>query len=432
MNDLNKLLAEQRNELINKVFFIASFVLILIMASVILRAVENGLKPIMIVQILLITSVWVVAIFRTRVSLNFKMNYSLIIVFTGGVAAVLGFGLMGNSALFFIVLIVFANAFQKNTLGWGLSILTAILYVVVAVLSFLGKYEFNFDPVAYNTSLSAWSLSLVTLVIMSIITLLVVRSMNKVIYNNLKLLDTQKGELQKLNETKNKIFTVISHDLRRPFSSILNVLQLINDGNSHLKEERKMELFKKIEHDTQNMYGLLENLLSWSHSELNDTEKVKMNVSVNRIVNSAVAPFLNMANSKGIEIQKYILDSSKVYVDEASLIIVISNILSNAIKFTPAECIIKISCHVDEEHTEIRVADTGVGMSPEALNRIFDLGDTMTTLGTDNEKGAGVGLGICFELVKNMSGRVWASSEKGGGSTFYISLKNCDMSASML
>ncbi len=429
MKELNKQLAEQRNTLINKVFSIASFVLIFLMASVVSRAIENGLKPIMIVQVLIITSVWVVAIFRKRVSLNFKMNYSLIIVFIGGVAAVLGFGLMGNSSLFFLVLIVFANAYQKHKLGWGLSALTIVLYGVITTLSYMGKYDFNFDPVAYNASISAWALSLITLVIMSIITLLVLRSMNKVIINNLKLLDTQKGELEKLNDTKNKIFTVISHDLRRPFSSILNVLQLINDGNTHLKEDRKMELFKKIEHDTQNMYGLLENLLSWSHSELNDTEKVKMEVSVNRIVNSAVAPFLNMARSKSIEIQKYILDSSKVLVDEASLIIVISNILSNAIKFTPADGVIKISCHVDEEHTEIRVADTGTGMSREALNRIFDLGDTMTTLGTENEKGAGVGLGVCFELVKNMDGKLWATSEKAGGSTFYISLKNCDSKA---
>lgn len=230
-------------------------------------------------------------------------------------------------------------------------------------------------------------------------------------------------ELTKINATKNKLFTVIGHDLRGSFTSLLGCSDLIIEnlqaGNSM---ERFNHLLFHINSSAKSAFILLENLLIWARSQ-NDQLKFSPSVtSMNMLVDELIINMRSLATLKDISIKRVFTDDIEGFADENMLRAILRNLISNAIKFSHSGGSIEIDAVADQRGVAISVSDKGIGMSHETLEKLFRVGPNNSLEGTANEKGTGLGLLLCTEFVEKHRGKIWAVSKEGEGSTFWFTL----------
>lgn len=225
-------------------------------------------------------------------------------------------------------------------------------------------------------------------------------------------------ELQKLNTTKDKFLSIIAHDLKNPFTGLLGLAEYLSEGTSSLEEMTAYT--REIHKSLQGYYGLLENLLHWTRLQTGGVE-VQPRVLVLRLeVERIFSLLLPTAHNKGLELLNGVDEVIFVKADPDLLASLLQNLVFNAIKFTPRQGKVTISAHKDEAASlaVITVVDTGIGMSPEVLTRLFQPDHKISTPGTEKEKGTGLGLMICKELVTKMGGTIEVTSQPGQGSQF--------------
>ncbi len=240
---------------------------------------------------------------------------------------------------------------------------------------------------------------------------------------NLRGLEAQRArELTELNASKDKFFSIVAHDLRSPFNPLLGMVQLMVEMPNTTPPQEFKEMGKDIYRSAQNVYNLLENLLEWSRLQQNHIEHKPERLMLKQTVKEIGRLLTEVAISKGVGLQNTVPDGVLVYADENMLNAVIRNLTSNALKFTTAGGMVSLSVQpskTDSNLAEISVSDTGVGISPENLAKLFKLEVTHTTRGTAQEKGTGLGLIICQEMVEKNGGRIWIESDgiPGRGTT---------------
>jgi len=236
-------------------------------------------------------------------------------------------------------------------------------------------------------------------------------------------LEQQKHQLAELNASKDKFFSIISHDLRSPFNSLLGFAQLLSDNLDHYTLDETRQKVDRIRQSSENLYALLENLLTWSRIQRGAMEHDPEEIPLDDIVEETMDLFLSKAEEKQIEMAHAIPDTMMVYADYNMLHTVIRNLLSNAMKFTPAGGRIDIMANTHNKSlVELAVTDTGTGMKAEDLNKLFRIDVQFTNVGTSGEKGTGLGLSLCKDLVEKNGGRIWVESEFGKGTTFRFTL----------
>ena len=228
--------------------------------------------------------------------------------------------------------------------------------------------------------------------------------------------------LEKLNKDKDRFISILGHDLKNPFNSMLGFLEILTK-DMHILERDKIENYVNyVNNITKNTYQLLEDLLAWTsiqsgkipfEPELYNLKKISLHV------NKGVIP---TAKVKSITINYLIDDESEVYADEEMLKTILRNLISKAIKFTGDNGIIRVKADEKPNETVISVIDNGVGMPPEELAKLFDISGNISTIGTANETGTGLGLILCMEFVEAHNGKIWAESHPGKGSRFMFSL----------
>lgn len=229
-------------------------------------------------------------------------------------------------------------------------------------------------------------------------------------------------ELKKLNASKDKLFSIIAHDLRSPFTSLIGLSDfLLEDIDEFSKDEIK-NFILKINESARNVFKLLENLLQWSKLQTGGLEfnPVKFDLYV------AVLETINLlspnAAQKGIKLINELSKETYVIGDNNMVSSVVQNLISNAIKFSNADGVIRISQEEDEDYFYTKVEDNGIGMNNKDLMKLFRIDTHHTTLGTANEKGSGLGLVLCKELIEQNGGVITVKSELGKGTTFIFSL----------
>ncbi len=231
-------------------------------------------------------------------------------------------------------------------------------------------------------------------------------------------------ELQELNATKDKFFSIIAHDLKTPFHSILGLSEIIKDEAKHLDIET-VEQYAGIIHSTsKNTFQLLENLLDWARIQRSQISFKPVSIILKKLVNEVVELMEEKSNSKMITVLNNIPDNQIVSADEDMLKTVLRNLVSNALKFTPVNGKIEIHVVSKENSIEISVKDTGTGMKQDDISKIFKIGSSFSKRGTENENGTGLGLVLCKEFVEKQGGKIWVESEEGKGSTFTFSINN--------
>jgi len=225
-----------------------------------------------------------------------------------------------------------------------------------------------------------------------------------------------------LNATKDKLFSIIGHDLKGPLNNILGFSELIDQGYDSFSSEDIRKYNKLIFESSQTLAKLLDNLLTWSRSQRNKIEVKKETFPVFAVVQNSLNLLENNALKKNVSVKNKVPQELVVYADSEMISTVIRNLLSNAIKFTKPEGEIIATAQRNEKETIIEISDNGVGISPDKINNLFEPDQSLNSLGTEGEKGTGLGLIICKDFLEKNNGKIWAESELGKGSTFKISL----------
>lgn len=228
----------------------------------------------------------------------------------------------------------------------------------------------------------------------------------------------QKLNLEEINSVKDRLFSIVSHDLKDSISSIKGFLDLLKEGS--ISNQEFDELIPELSENANNASLLLFNLLNWSKSQMQNLESNPETFNIQEVFHDKI----NLVEQKIDQKRIVIIDESQrefVYADKSMVEIIIQNLITNAIKFSRVGDIITISNKTHNGKSLICVEDTGVGISKENLGKLFK-NNNFTTIGTKNEKGTGLGLTICKELVELNHGRIWVESTENVGSKFYVEL----------
>ncbi len=243
------------------------------------------------------------------------------------------------------------------------------------------------------------------------------------------VLQAKNEELQKVNAEKDKFFSIIAHDLRSPFNTLLGFTQILVEDSSELKHEEIQKIAKAMRTSATGLYSLLENLLVWSRSQRGSTSFVPVQFLLIDILQENLKLIQESAQIKGIEIGIDIPGDLLAFADENMIGSTIRNLVSNAVKFTPRNGKIHIAAkQVPVNLVEISIKDSGMGMSEEMLNKLFRLDENIGRNGTEGEPTSGLGLILCKDFIEKNGGEIRVESEVTVGSTFYFTLP-CNIDA---
>ncbi|MCM5663152.1 tetratricopeptide repeat-containing sensor histidine kinase [Galbibacter mesophilus] len=247
------------------------------------------------------------------------------------------------------------------------------------------------------------------------------RKLNGLLANKNHDLKKREQELQELNETKNKFFSIIAHDLRTPIGSLNSLIDLLKDNQISPKDF--MQFAPKLSEQVKSISFTLNNLLVWGQAQMKGANSRPTKNDLNIICNDTLKLLKESADKKKILIKNRIPSKATVFADLDHVQLVFRNIISNAIKFTPESGLIEVFATEFEKHWQVEIKDSGVGMSKKAIDAILsDKTQFNSTYGTNDEKGTGLGLNLCKEMIKKNNGKLWIESFLGKGTSFYFTL----------
>ncbi len=230
-------------------------------------------------------------------------------------------------------------------------------------------------------------------------------------------LEKQTKELEELNRLKDKLFSIIAHDLKAPFASLVSMLRIVSDDD--ISHDEFKQYLPKLTENVDYTSSLLENLLNWSKSQIDAVKIVVEPILLKDLVEVEITFFNKLSAEKNIRIINEITNEYLVNADRNTVQLVFRNLFSNAIKFCKSGDSIIVSTQIINDKETVIFKDTGIGMSADKVEKLFG-SETFTTLGTDNEKGTGLGLLLCKDFLNKTGGKIHVESEVGVGTTFYI------------
>jgi len=237
-----------------------------------------------------------------------------------------------------------------------------------------------------------------------------------------QVLKESEVELRELNATKDKLFSIIAHDLRSPFNNILALCEILKITIKKPEVEKSEECIGLINSTAKNTLVLLENLLDWAKSQSGQISFESEKINIAAVVQEILELSRSIAQTKGISINVVELDEIEVFSDKKILKTIMRNLISNAIKYSQPGGNIRISALEEENQVKITISDTGIGMDGQTQENLFAITTNNPLPGTLNEKGSGFGLILCKEFVEKLGGNIWVESEAGKGSDFKFTL----------
>ncbi len=229
-------------------------------------------------------------------------------------------------------------------------------------------------------------------------------------------------ELKQLNDTKDKFFSIIAHDLKSPFQGFIGITELLSDDINNFSLSELSNLIKELHENAKNLYRLLENLLVWARTQQGIISYNPAEISLNEIVSRNIRLIIQRSEQKKINIVNNVFAGQTVYADKEMLDTILRNLLSNALKFTKIGGSISVSSKIIDNMVEISILDNGVGMNEALVESLFKINKKVGRPGTEGEKSTGLGLLLCREFVEKHSGRIKVESKENLGSTFSFTL----------
>ncbi|MCX6333526.1 MAG: ATP-binding protein [Bacteroidia bacterium] len=244
----------------------------------------------------------------------------------------------------------------------------------------------------------------------------------KYIEEQSKILNNQKDQLQQLNSTKDKFFSIIAHDLRSPFQSLLPISDMLLEELKESNNDDQKFYARTIHDSSHQLYSLVENLLNWSRTQRNKMTFEPVEINVSSIIEDTLNLLQPNLAQKNITIDKQFLSGINGYADKNMVEMVLRNLITNAIKFTPENGKIWISLMEKDQDLQIEIRDNGIGISPEDQGKLFRIDSNFSNKGTNGEGGTGLGLIICKEFIEKNNGAIWVKSNPGDGSSFFFTI----------
>jgi hypothetical protein len=232
------------------------------------------------------------------------------------------------------------------------------------------------------------------------------------------------AELNKNIVEKDKLFSIIAHDLRSPFLAFLNLTQMLAEDSKSFSAEELSEIGINMNQSANNLFSLLQNLFEWANMQQDSTKFQPVELSLSELISTNVELVNQRSIQKGIQIINIATTPVYVYADKNMINSVLSNLLWNAVKFTNKNGAVIINEKKNgNQMIEISVKDTGVGINKKEMANLFKIGEKTGSKGTDGELSTGLGLLLCKEFVEKNGGKIWVESKEGVGSTFYFTIR---------
>ncbi|WP_373494546.1 ATP-binding protein, partial [Aquiflexum sp.] len=252
------------------------------------------------------------------------------------------------------------------------------------------------------------------------------RQLERTVEERTTMLKHSNAELTKHINEKDKLLSIIGHDLRNPFVSIIGYMEILEEEFENDHNSEHLENIKYLLNVSRNTHNLLENLLQWASKKTKVYEVKPEVIEMEKLVETAIQMTSSQAVYKKITLEKLCPDNLYIHADRNMILTVMRNLISNAIKFSQKNSRIEIEVRGDEGHIITSVRDHGTGMEESILNKLFSKSITQKS-GTMGEFGTGLGLVLCQELIQKHQGKIWAESIPGKGSIFYFSLTRYEM-----
>lgn len=243
---------------------------------------------------------------------------------------------------------------------------------------------------------------------------------NQEIQQQKEEIESQAEQLTHLNLTKDKLFSIVSHDLRSPLNSLRSALDLLESQNLSQSDFQRISI--DLRKNVDAVHGTLENLLQWAYTQMKGIKTQWQIIDLKEIADEITALYTNISKEKEIQLSNLVGSKTFIKADKNQIRLVVRNLVGNAIKFTQAGGKVTLAVESRGDKAIFSVADTGVGMSEEDLEKLLQENTHFTKRGTANEKGTGLGILLCKEFIHNHQGKFWAKSKQGIGSIFYFSI----------
>jgi PAS domain S-box-containing protein len=245
-----------------------------------------------------------------------------------------------------------------------------------------------------------------------------------IVERKIQTLKVQESEqaLREANMSKDKFFSIIAHDLKNPFHGILGFANLLKEYYTDLSDKERLQYVENLYESTNVTYKLLENLLQWANAQTGRLEFLPEYIDLNILGGECLMITKPLAGKKEIVLEMAIDPDTIVYADPDMIRTIFRNLATNAIKFTARKGKVKIMAAPREDFIMVCIEDNGIGMFPEELAKLFNIGEKMKRKGTEEEGGTGIGLNLCKEFIDRHGGEIWADSTPGNGSTFCFTL----------
>ncbi len=239
-----------------------------------------------------------------------------------------------------------------------------------------------------------------------------------------EVLRHSENKLKELNATKDRFFSIIAHDLKNPIGSYREIISMLYDKYSSFSDEERLEFLGAVKESSKQMYELLDNLLEWSRSQRGLIQFNPVETNLYMLAENCESFLQLSALKKNIELLNKIPTDTISIVDPNLINIILRNLVSNAIKFSKegGKIIVGLNEAYNDKGLCVYIKDSGLGMSPVNINKLFQIDKNVSTRGTAGEKGTGLGLILCKEFVEKHGGKIWVESEEGVGSTFSFTL----------
>jgi len=353
-----------------------------------------------------------------------KITKPLIIPFYIIVISLLSFtwffnqGIEGSVTFYFFLvtfILIYINSHQKY---WTILLLFIALACLLILLEFIFPQLLNFYPNKKSQLLDLITNFILILFLLGLSTIFLKKSFDK----ERSKVEHFAEEMKELNATKDKFFSIISHDLRNPFNSILGLSNmLLSNLNTYSKEEIT-EKIGLIAESSKRAHILLENLLEWSLSQTGKILFIPEKIKLSDVVNECLIEITNQASNKKIKIVNEINEGHIVKADKNMLKIILRNLLTNAVKYSYTGGVVIIKSIDRNFEIEISITDSGIGIEENDIDKLFHIDSKYSTNGTLNEQGTGLGLILCKEFIEKHGGRIWIDSKIEKGCTFKFTL----------
>jgi signal transduction histidine kinase len=347
------------------------------------RIVEPVIIPVIFISITGISTIW---------------------IFNGGIN---GSNIMPSFVILILGLVTVKDKLKKYVI---------IFFVAVNIFILLIQLYRPDLITAFPTETDRWVDNLLTFIYSSLLIYFIISFVHKNYNIERHRAEESEKNMKQLNVDKDRFMAILAHDLKSPFNALLGFSEELKDNVRTLSIDQIESYVTNINSSAQNSFNLLEDLLIWARLQQGQMPYRPQKLNFIEIYRNVSAVLKSNADAKNISVNCFTSDDISVYADPDMLKTILRNLLSNAIKFTNKGGTINISATLTFSNTTIVISDNGIGILPDDLTKLFDISKIYTTRGTEKEKGTGLGLVLCKELVVRHGGKIWVESQPGIGS----------------